>query len=393
VHRDRTTTSCLLLGSLVAWTCSLSVITAPIDARARAQALQAFPSDPVWTVDISATPVGSPVAAGDRLFVPLQSGISALRLNDGGEIWSASVELAGGLAASGDYLVVPCKGELRTLRGATGELAWSEAIGPLTAPPLLEGDFLLVVVGEQLLSFKVADGTRNWTREVGPVTERPAVSDRRLFVPIRDGRLLALDLASGEPVWEAEVGINPTEPLVHGDRVFVGTAAKRFHSLVLETGREDWVWRVPATVIGPAVSDGTRVYFAALDNLLYALDRKNGALRWKKDLNYRPSAGPTIVGATVSAPGQFPRMRAFDAATGAPGSQLVLSESLVAVPAFIASADGGPTRLAALFGGLKNVWKLTLAGPPPPPPPDLPIGPVTVLPGSVVPLGRPVLPG
>jgi outer membrane protein assembly factor BamB len=390
VHPDRTTTSCLLLGPLVAWTCSLSILAAAADARSgviAAEAAQTFPSEPVWTVEISATPTGSPVAAGDRLFLPLQSGVSARRLTDGTEIWNAAVAIAGTLAASADRVVVPTKDELRVLAAATGEVIWTARVGPLTAPPLLHEDTLVVAAGEQLALYNAADGSQLWSREIGVVAQRPALADKRLYVPVADGRVLKVDLASGVDIWEAQVGINPTEPLVHGDRVFVGTASKYFWSLALNTGKDAWGTRIGASVIGAAATDGTRVYVVALDNLIRAYDRKNGAWRWKKDLRYRPSAGPTVVGRTVSAPGGFKRLQAFDVATGAPGSHLTLAEDFVSVPVFVQAPEGGPTKIVVLSGGLKNMWKLTLAGPPPPAPPTLPIGAVTVLPGTVVPRG------
>jgi outer membrane protein assembly factor BamB len=385
VHRDRTTTSCLLIGPLVAWALSLSTF---IDAQSTAvkQTSQVFPSDPVWTVDVSARPVGSPVAAADRLFLPLQSGISARRLSDGGEIWAAKVEVAGPLAASADRLVVPSKGELLVLDAATGEVAWSEHVGPLTAPPLVRGESVYVAIGEQLTSYNIADGSKKWASDVGLVEQRPAATGTHVYVPVSDGRVIALVVETGEHIWEFDAGIKPTEPLVYGDRVFVGSAAKEFCSIRIRDGTEDWCFRVGAGIIGSAVADESHVYYVALDNLLRAHDRGNGALRWKKDLRYRPSAGPTLVGTTVSAPGRFRQLQAFQTATGAPDGQLTLPEALVAVPVFIEPENGQPTRLAALAGGLPNLWKLTLAGPPPPAPPTLPVGPVTVLPGLAVPL-------
>ena len=55
--------------------------------------------------------------------------------------------------------------------------------------------------------------------------------------------------------------------------------AKQFCSLFLETGgrRDDWCFQVGAAVVGRPVADATHVYFVALDNLLRAHDRKNGA--------------------------------------------------------------------------------------------------------------------
>ena len=134
------------------------------------------------------------------------------------------------------------------------------------------------------------------------------------------------------------------------------------------------------------------MYFVALDNQLHAHDRNNGARRWKKSLGYRPSSGPSIVGRTVSAPGREAKLQAFDTVTGAPGAQLTLPATMVEPPVLFPSVNGGPVRVAALGGGLENIWKLTAAWPPPPPVPDLKTVPLTELPGRVVPLEPPRAP-
>lgn len=395
MHRERTTASCLLLATLAAGTVSPSGLTAPLDARATLQAsgmAQSFPSETLWTVDISATPVGSPAAAGDRVFVPLQSGIEARHLRDGRTIWSRKLELGGALAASPDRVVAPTARDVRVLDAASGTEVWTVPVGPLTAPPLVTGDVVILAANDQLAGYSAADGTVRWTREVGRVEHRPAIAGTRLYVPVSDGRLLALELASGEPVWEADLGIGPTEPLVDEDRLFVGTSDKSFFSLALKTGKENWRQRVAAAVIGPPAVDAQHVYVVALDNLLRAFDRRNGARRWQKDLKYRPSAGPIVVGATVGGPGRFQRLQTFDAAKGADGAPLALTDPIVGVPVFIPAEPPGLPRLVAISGGLKGQWKLTALIAPPPAPPRLPVGPVTVLPGPVVPRGTLTVP-
>lgn len=395
MHRERTTASCLLLATLAAATVSMSGLTAPLDARATVNtsaASQNFPSETLWAVDISSTPVGSPVAAGDRVFIPLQSGVEARQLRDGSAIWSQMIELGGALAASADRVVAPTARDVRVLDAATGAEVWTAPIGPLTAPPFVKQDIVILAANEQLAAYDAADGSVRWTREVGRVEHRPAIAGARLYVPVSDGRLLALELASGEPAWEAQLGIGPTEPLVDEDRLFVGTSDKSFVSLALKTGKENWRQRVGGTVIGPAAVDARHVYVVALDNLMRAYDRRNGARRWKQDLNYRPSAGPIVVGTTVGGPGRFQRLLTFDAATGAAGPPLALTDPIVGVPEFIPAEPPGAARLVAISGGLKNQWKLTLLISPPPAPPKLPVGPVTVLPGLVVPRGTLTVP-
>ena len=172
--------------------------------RRRRPPAPSFPSEPIWTVDLQATPVGAPLASSDHVFVPLQGSLSARRLADGGEAWLAKLELAGVPAASPDYLIVPAKESLQILRAASGEVVWSERTPAVTAQPLVAGGQLIVATGDTLTSYTLADGAKRWTREVGPMDQRPAVADDQLYVPVTDGRLLALNLGTGETIWEAD---------------------------------------------------------------------------------------------------------------------------------------------------------------------------------------------
>jgi hypothetical protein len=359
-------------------------------------AVQAFPTAAIWTIQVQALPVAPPVSAAGRLFLALQSGVFAHRLTDGAKVWQQTpLEVDGEMAASDDRLVVAVKGELRGLDASTGAVVWTDETGPLTAPPLVHGEWLFVASGEQVICYRVIDGTKVWTRETGAVEQRVAVEGTRVYVPAADGRLIALDLASGQPAWEFDIGIKPTEPLVYGGRIFVGSAAKRFCSLFVETGRkqrDDWCSNVGATVIGRPAADATHVYFAALDNLLRAHDRKNGAYRWKKDLRYRPSAGPLLVGVSIAVPGSVPRVDVFETAKGTSTMQLTLATKLVTAPLLIDGSESAPARIVGVTGGLANVWNVTLAGPAPVALPSLPIAPVTELPGRAIPIGRPPTP-
>ena len=51
-----------------------------------AQAIQVFPTAVIWRVEVKSQPIAPLVASADRVFLALQSGVSAHRLTDGGEI-------------------------------------------------------------------------------------------------------------------------------------------------------------------------------------------------------------------------------------------------------------------------------------------------------------------
>lgn len=363
-----------------------ALVAAPVRA-AVADPLQVFPSELAWTIDVATRPIAAPVTADDRLFVALQTGIAAVSVKDRSLLWTQKIVAAGALAATANRLIVPSDGQLHALDTASGQTAWTAKTGQVTAPPFIHGDWVYVAAGEQLSAFKIADGAAGWSRDVGVVEERPAVLDARMYVPVSDGRIVALDLASGEPIWETSIiGVKPTEPLVYGNRVFAGSAAKRFCSFRSDNGVKDWCFGIGSVVVGQPAADAARVYFVALDNLLYAHDRGHGARMWKRDLRYRPSAGPFLVGGSVTAPGMTSRMRVFDTASGSPGPQLAYPAELAMVPVLIPARAQAPVQMAAIVGDLKNLWKLAVSVPPPPALPDIKVTPLSDLPGQIVPL-------
>ena len=324
------------------------------------------------------------MALDDRLFIALRSGaVTARDLQGGREIWTAPVVADGPLAAAEQRVLVPTAENIQALDAATGRQVWAIRVGTITAPLLVKDGWLLVAVAEQLSAYRLADGTLVWSRDIGAVEQRPAIEGPKLYVPVADGRLVALDLKSGEPLWERDVGVAPTEPLAFSDRVFVGSGAKRFYALKADDGAEDWVLRVGAAVRGAAVADGSHVYFVALDNLLRAHDRGNGALRWKVDLRFRPLGGPQLVAGAVTVPGMTREIRAFESGSGRQAHRLLFANTLATQPTLIAASETRSALVAALTGSLQNEWQLTLAGAPPPGPSPIPVEPLTALPGLV----------
>ena len=339
----------------------------------------------MWNVELPAEPLGIPVALPDRIIVALRSGVvSAFHVSDGAELWTSTVSAEGSLAAAADRVVVPSADAVHGLDAATGRIVWSAPLGPLSAPVLLHSGWLIAASRQQVIALRASDGVRMWTRDVGDVEERPAVEGTSLYVPLVDGRLLALDVVSGSTRWEQQLGGAVSEPLAFADRVYVATADKYFHSRNAATGKDEWVQRIGAVVPGRAAADTSHVYVAALDNLLRAFDRINGALRWKHGLAYRPGTGPIVTGESVFVPGRTAELRPFDARTGKPGSPLKLALPIVTVPALVPTPVDGPARLAILTAGPNQGWRLILAANPPP---SLTVAPLTVLPGLALEIG------
>jgi hypothetical protein len=162
--------------------------------------------------------------------------------------------------------------------------------------------------------------------------------------------------------------------------VYVGAADKNFYVLDAVRGEFKWARRVGAAPRGRAAIDDDNVYFVALDNVLWALDRGHGGVEWRQGLKYRPAEGPSIIRGGIVVPGAVPTLSVFG-----PSNTLLNDLTFPAPVVAISNVPGGesPTLLAAITGDLEHPWTLWLLEPSTDPPP-IPLAEITVVPGVAI---------
>ena len=123
-----------------------------------------------------------------------------------------------------------------------------------------------------------------------------------------------------------------------GDRLYIGSQDDIFYCLDAKDGRAVWRWKTGGDVIGTAAIDAKHVYILAMDNVLRALDRNSGSMRWQKPLPMRPSTGPLLTGWTVLVAGSPAELQGYSSEfNGAP----------VGDPFVLKSADNQEAQLAS----------------------------------------------
>ena len=337
-----------------------------------------------WTVEISTRPSSPPVIGAAHVFIALQSGIvAAHRLADGAQAWHVELRADQPLAVDGQRLFVAAGEAIHALNAADGlVVAWRAQSGTLTAPLLAYEGWIIAASEGHLAAYRADDGTLVWKQPSGPQRTRATILGDRLYVPLDDGKLQSLDLKTGLLRWERRFRGAPGETLAFGDRVYVGSADKMFSSRDADDGEVEWSFRRGAPPRGRPAADDARVYVTGMDNMVRAFDRANGAMLWHPSVPFRPTTGPVVVGGSVLVAGTGNQARAFEAVTGRPAGNITLDLPFATAPAF-AQVDGD-TLMAALTGGLTDQWKLSLWGPGILP---IPTGPLTELPGVIVPIG------
>lgn len=283
-----------------------------------------FPLRTAWMVTLDAPPALPPAYDDARAYVALRpdpdrgypaNRIVALSLTDGSTKWSREVAGVDALAV-GDDLVFACSGSLlQALETSDGRPRWQLPLdAPLSAPLHHDHGWLIAVTqGSQAFAIRARDGEKVWQVHLpSPAVGEPALSGDELYLPLTDSRVVRLKLETAAVIWDQKILSQPTSILALDDRVFVGTRERWFYALHPGSGRVLWRVRVGSAVVGVPAADRSAVYFLAFDNLLRALDRSGGSLKWRQLLVRRAGFGPFRMDTLLFVSGPSPTIQAYD---------------------------------------------------------------------------------
>jgi outer membrane protein assembly factor BamB len=335
----RTTISCVAVAFLLVGAC----------ARV-ASAAVTFPLEAKWSATLPASPAFAPAFDATRIYLPLQTKqLVALMIKDGSVAWSVECPMTAAPAA-GDGMVYAGSEDLIEARAeGNGAAQWRRPVQGRVVSLHWDTGWLFAQSEPGLFfALRASDGAILWQKDFGsPLAERalPAPTGDRLYLPLKDGRVVALSLQSGDEIWthkltEPAAGILPV-----GNRVFVGARDNQFHSLSADDGDSDWQIKTGADLLGLPVLDARRVYFIALDNILRGHNRNSGTMLWKQVLPVRPFTGPLLSGETLIVTGVAAELHGYNTAEGkSAGPAFTLKgaeneEMLLAAPPHLTAQD------------------------------------------------------
>lgn len=360
---SRTTISCVAVAFFAA-----------IAGARSATAAVTFPLETKWSATLAASPAFAPAFDANRIYVSLQTKqLVALLMSDGEVSWSVECPMTASPAA-GAGLVYTGNEDLIEARADTdGHAQWRRPVQGRVVSLHWDAGWLFAQTEPGLFfAIRATDGQIIWQKDFGsPLSPGvpPAAAGERLYLPLKDGRVVALSLQTGDEIWTKKLTESAAGILPVGNRVFVGARDNQFHSLSAEDGDHDWRWRTGADLLGVPVLDTRRVYFIALDNILRSHHRNNGSMEWKQVLPFRPFTGPLLSGETLIVAGVAAQLHAFNAADGKPGPTFELKgaeneEMLLAAPPHLTAQD---VFILVTRGG-----QVRAVGSPPPAPAETP---------------------
>lgn len=316
-----------------------------------------LPLAPFWSVPISSAVDAGPVSDGERVYLALKSAhLTARDAADGRELWTKDKNVTA-LAAAGGLVFVSAGDAIEALRGPDGASAWIVPRVTTVAPLLVRDGWLIAVTEAEVLAIRTTDGHVVWRRAAGGVRQPPAIDADRLYVGADDGRVLALALATGDVAWERYVPNGVTAIAAHQGLVYVGAGNKYFYCLDAGKGGGKWSVRVGSIPTGRIAVDDDRVYFASLDNVIRALDRKSGNQRWQTGLPHRAPIGVVSAGHVVFVPIAGSELVMLYDHDGRRSGHIGLPDVIDAPPDVSENPKG--LRAFVVTGGLSNQFQLT----------------------------------
>lgn len=159
-----------------------------------------------------------------------------------------------------------------------------------------DGAMVVLTVFDQCraLAFDAATGKRLWAFATrGWTFARPAFGPRNVYVASQDGNVYAVDKQLGKEAWHVATGARNEGACAPTERfVYFGSCDGKLYAVDHGVGRVVWTFTIEPNANGgrPIYSRplvvGDTICLATMPGVVYALDRRTGALRWQ----LRPSA-------------------------------------------------------------------------------------------------------
>jgi outer membrane protein assembly factor BamB len=196
------------------------------------------------------------------------------------------------------------QGVLWALTADDGRLLWRRPLsGPISSEPAYIAELNLVLVGDDdgaLWALDPATGAQRWVyRSHGPITARPIYGDGIVYFTNAENRIYAIDAVRGTWKWqydrESPDGFTirgQGGPLLWGGKVYAGFSDGYLACLEARTGDIVWVRQLNAEVATthyvdvdatPVVYKGT-LYVSSVAGGVFALDPKDGSVRWRYEV-------------------------------------------------------------------------------------------------------------
>jgi outer membrane protein assembly factor BamB len=257
-------------------------------------AIDAATGQEIWNYNIKSAIVGGMAVNNSTLFLGTSDGkLHALDISGdypsevfvfraGGSIWSTPV-VHDNIVYFGSL-----DHNLYAVDATTGQTKWVfKASGEIAATPLVFGGIVYVgSLDNKLYAVDADTGQPRWVfEEAGNwFWSNPVYSNSTIYAGSFDHYVYAIDAGNGTPVWPKPFetgGRIYSSPTVSGETLVVASDDGKIYGIDLAAGTERWQLDTKSKPLSSLCALGDQVYANTQDNVLWAVNARNGAVIWR----------------------------------------------------------------------------------------------------------------
>ena len=263
-----------------------------------------------WTFETQAPIHGSPVESEQSIYfgsgdhciyaVDKASGKLEWKYTTKGPIYSTPF-------IAGDKLFcTSLDGNLYALNKSNGKLLWKflaeqdkqkDIWDYHNGSPLVDEDMVYYGNGNgNFYAINKDNGKKIWEYKTKAIIHnKPVIDKEKVYFGNFDGVLYALNKETGEKIWTFNTigqkyfpkGAIQQGPTIHNNVVYFGSRDFNMYALNAETGTGMWnMYETGSWVIAtPTIRDSLLLFGTSDTHHFYAMDARNGAVKWKKKIN------------------------------------------------------------------------------------------------------------
>jgi len=118
----------------------------------------------------------------------------------------------------------------------------------------------------------------------------------RFFVTF-DGKVYALNLETGKKIWHAKIQVESgitSSPIVDNNIIYLGSNSGTIHALNSDNGESLWTLKIEGAVETTLALRKDTLFFGTFDQYIYAVDAKQGKVKWKFETGKAVLAHPVV---------------------------------------------------------------------------------------------------
>ncbi len=244
----------------------------------------------------------SPAVGGDLVVIASTDGnIYALKGGNGKEAWRCKTDrpiVASPAIADGVVYLGSSEGKSRALDLASGRLRWEyDGVGGFVETRALihEGKVIFGAWDQHLYALDARTGRLLWRWKgdrsgtlYSPAACWPVAAAGKVFIVAPDRRMTAIDAKTGSQLWRtSEYSVRESIGLSEDrSRLYVRAMQDFFYAFSTGAARPEKLWETKADFgydinSGMLVEKDGVVFFGTKNGVLFALDGRQGALKWE----------------------------------------------------------------------------------------------------------------